>query len=1007
MAVKKLEMLINAGTELGKFIDEKTTSIANVIDDRNAQKAALLAAGGGAALAPQEAEAGPVAEAIFIGQRLLDLGFLKTNTPQALKTAETKYRAAMKNSKAFAERERRAYAGDYLTEFVDADLPPATELNLESLLDTVITPVRGDLSSIGKLKKVGGIDVDVDVQGGFKFPQQHQDNNLGWASNEGVANSQHNKFITAGKLEEKPVTAIYNGMGRNSVNFSTSPADGLMQQVSLLSPIAKADIVKFDKELRAIKTTSKNKKTGKVTTKYPYKDWVGLDHPDAMNQLIGENGFPKRGKMRTVFSNIMSKAEYRDRGFPSYPELIKAVTDRDIANINVGDAGASAYRVDATQGTVPIDVHKSYDTAMPGQYVGGMDSVPFEVMFPQTYNKMGELRTKAGKPYTHDQKIVASNIRGDGYEVTNDDWLKGIEKYKRETGNADPRLLGAIGIGSGTVVGSLFSGDADAGPINIVDPITGAIRKGIEAYHGTPARFPPTPNNPLGEFDDAFMGTGEGAQAYGYGHYQADSDNVSEGYRQAGKMFTPADGSTATYPAYKGVGWYQSEADELGKKALSYFDDLKAYADNDPRAAARMIRETYEAPTSPKDQAMLDELFADDPLGLLKDPVDLDYVPEELQIAKWLEDNADDISIDKVGSLYRSEIDIDPDTMLDWYKPLSEQSDSVKSALAPYIDSEGRFMAGNRVIDNPTGEQIYYNVVPDATDPAVATARMQELGVPGVRYLDGNSRSADNPTSNYVVFDPTKINIKERGAASPAALAATAAAGGAGMAMMSQDANAGMASIPPALDLRNIPFTNQPTIPRAEEAMAADVNAQLAEMKSKGNAFSGMTEKNNPIFDNLRQDAMSVLRGANRAIGQAGTFIGEAAAIPVSGILGLTGAASELAQGNGIDAALQRGAEEVNKPMAQQFNDVGLPLVDAGSRSLFSMGGAVVDAAQGESPRTIINNMGQAINTDSGEQANRLGEYVTDELTAVGLPPRAAAGAGALAFGGSQLISPL
>lgn len=359
-----------------------------------------------------------------------------------------------------------------------------------------------------------------------------------------------------------------------------------------------------------------------------------------------------------------------------------------------------------------------------------------------------------------------------------------------QSGYATPQALALLApVGAGLAMLAGAPAPAEAGPINIVDPISGAIRKGIEAYHGTGAKFPPTANNPLGEFDDAFMGTGEGAQAYSRGHYQADSEDVAKGYR----------------------------ADE--------------------------------------------------------------------------------------------------------------------AQLSPFT--------------------------------------------------------------------------AERGMATPAALAATAAAGGAGMAMMGQDANAGMASIPPALDLSDIPFTNQPAIPRPEEVMAAEVNEQMQEGRRSGEKFTQLMSGNRSDRSGFFAQAEALLGTVNGAIGQGLEFVGEAAAIPVRGVLGLTGAASELAQGNGMDAAMQRGAVEVNKPMAQQFDDVLMPFADAGSRSLFSMGGAVVDAAQGESPRTIINNMGQAINTDSGEQANRLGEYVTDELTAVGLPPRAAAGAGALAFGGSQLISPL
>jgi hypothetical protein len=39
---------------------------------------------------------------------------------------------------------------------------------------------------------------------------------------------------------------------------------------------------------------------------------------------------------------------------------------------------------------------------------------------------------------------------------------------------------------------------------------------------------------------------------------------------------------------------------------------------------------------------------------------------------------------------------------------------------------------------------------------------MQELGIPGIRYLDGGSRSAGQGSSNFVVFDPEMIRIIER-----------------------------------------------------------------------------------------------------------------------------------------------------------------------------------------------------------------------------------------------------
>jgi hypothetical protein len=53
---------------------------------------------------------------------------------------------------------------------------------------------------------------------------------------------------------------------------------------------------------------------------------------------------------------------------------------------------------------------------------------------------------------------------------------------------------------------------------------------GMNVYQGSPHRFPPTAKNPLGEFDASKIGTGEGAQAYGHGHYSAEARNVAQTY---------------------------------------------------------------------------------------------------------------------------------------------------------------------------------------------------------------------------------------------------------------------------------------------------------------------------------------------------------------------------------------------------------------------------------------------------------------------------------------------
>ena len=52
----------------------------------------------------------------------------------------------------------------------------------------------------------------------------------------------------------------------------------------------------------------------------------------------------------------------------------------------------------------------------------------------------------------------------------------------------------------------------------------------LDVYHGTPHTLPPTARNPLGEFDASKIGSGEGAQAYGYGIYTAENPEIAKSY---------------------------------------------------------------------------------------------------------------------------------------------------------------------------------------------------------------------------------------------------------------------------------------------------------------------------------------------------------------------------------------------------------------------------------------------------------------------------------------------
>jgi hypothetical protein len=100
---------------------------------------------------------------------------------------------------------------------------------------------------------------------------------------------------------------------------------------------------------------------------------------------------------------------------------------------------------------------------------------------------------------------------------------------------------------------------------------------GIRLYHGSPADFPAEPGHPLGRFRDDKIGTGEGAQAYAYGHYGAEAEPVARGYRDqisVGQVRIP--GSEANL----------AEHDILGQAARHLYN-----ANGDYDLAAQRIRQ--------------------------------------------------------------------------------------------------------------------------------------------------------------------------------------------------------------------------------------------------------------------------------------------------------------------------------------------------------------------------------------------------------------------------------
>lgn len=249
--------------------------------------------------------------------------------------------------------------------------------------------------------------------------------------------------------------------------------------------------------------------------------------------------------------------------------------------------------------------------------------------------------------------------------------------------------------------------------------LVGPTTFSIEAYHGTP--------HEVDRFLTSKIGTGEGAQAFGWGLYFAKSFDVADDYRgKLQKEFRIGfNGKTLTelYPE-------NEEAEKLQSRLESVAGNTQ-YGSQGDRVRKAFLNATYGDMMS-KAPPTSSVLFA-------------------RQVEK---DHGNFIKTETGGNLYTVELLPDEEDFLDWDKPLSEQSEKVKAAIQKEF--------GVLALMEMTGGEWHAFITKDDTDPKTLSQDLASIGIPGIRYLDGGSRAAGEGTSNYVIFDENLVKIIEK-----------------------------------------------------------------------------------------------------------------------------------------------------------------------------------------------------------------------------------------------------
>jgi uncharacterized glyoxalase superfamily protein PhnB len=265
------------------------------------------------------------------------------------------------------------------------------------------------------------------------------------------------------------------------------------------------------------------------------------------------------------------------------------------------------------------------------------------------------------------------------------------------------------------------------------------------------------------KYDLDFAGTGEGAHVYGWGGYFGTKRGVAEYYRDTvgGNERYSINGEKipSGKSAAESMDLWMEIDQLLGTMALAASDKFPNY---DPSALISHLRGSITLRVS-RWKTKVTKGTA----GVGSQADDMNAL-----VGFWIEHakaaGNEDIVEESAGYLYQAELAPDEDAYLYWDKPLSEQSESVQAAVRAILESGQLKPAGtipySRWDDQSRGSFVYTALQANLGSKKAASLALLAEGVPGIKYLDQDSRTKKQAkdTYNYVIFDDRLVTMKER-----------------------------------------------------------------------------------------------------------------------------------------------------------------------------------------------------------------------------------------------------
>ena len=256
---------------------------------------------------------------------------------------------------------------------------------------------------------------------------------------------------------------------------------------------------------------------------------------------------------------------------------------------------------------------------------------------------------------------------------------------------------------------------------------TRTIMENIRAFHGTPHEFD--------KFSLRFINTGEGNQAYGFGIYLAQNQDIANHYANTTFQHDLDDkttiGAAKVDNRYFNARLPEEQLTALQRAALAYI-----FAGSNQNEAIRDIRDMLDFITNEKLRDMYRRTL---------------YVLENEILAGRVQ-----VVFPKIYHVMITRPDTD---FILWRSPFSKQSPRVQHIMQDMIGGDANTMSGSMFYHAIVEKEKNLRNINSKEAGRFASMALYRHGIAGTRYLDATGMRGGEPLYNYVVFNPREIRI--------------------------------------------------------------------------------------------------------------------------------------------------------------------------------------------------------------------------------------------------------